>query len=209
VSRFEDQKNSDRNCIRHASRTNKPTLCPVRAAANIVNRMRSIQAKQDDFIYLYKDNKGKIRELSDNLSLAALREFVANLPERDALGLEAENIGNRTLRSSAAMAMKLNEASDSDIMLQGRWKSNAFLDYIRPQTATFADRMSNLMIGEPAIMYSMTNTSTFQQQYSENQNQAQQQEQNQMSIDTEESLESLLGPQGQGIVEVAAIKAFW
>jgi hypothetical protein len=208
---FEDQKNSDRNCIRHAAKTSRQNLCPVRAAAQIVRRLQALQAKQDDFIYLYKNNKGEIKELSDNMSLIALREYVNNIPERDALGLRPNKIGNRTLRSSAAMAMKLNQAADSDIMLHGRWKSNAFLDYIRPQTAEFATRMSELMIGTPAIMFSTTNADTFNKQYNTNQVQAQVQEQNQnqMFTATTDNLENILAPTGQVLGEVCTITATW
>jgi len=208
---FEDQKNSDQNCVRHASRTNMPTLCPVRAAANIVQRLQAIPAKQDDFIYPYKDKNGNVRELTETLSLVALREFITNLPERDSLGLQPKEIGNRTLRSSAAMAMKLNEANDSDIMLHGRWKSSAFLDYIRPQTTTFADKMSKLMVGAPAIMFSTTNVNTFNNQYLENQNRNQEQNnnQNQMFRATTENLENILATSSQGIGAVCTITATW
>jgi hypothetical protein len=206
--RFEDQKNNDRNCIRHAARTNKPTLCPVRAAAKIVRRLQSLKADENSFIYLFRDNEGKTRELTAQISLIVLREFIKHLPEKEALGLRETDIGNRTLRSSAAMAMKLNDASDSDIMLHGRWKSDAYLDYIRPQTASFAATMSAKMIGQPAIMFSTTNTKTFQNQYDRN-NQLNQ-TQNQMFETIDGDLESLLGPQGQGTAnEVATITAIW
>ena len=142
------------------------------------------------------------------MSLIVLQEFIKHLTEKESLGLREADIGNRTLRSSAAMAMKLNDASDSDIMLHGRWKSDAYLDYIRPQTASFAAAMSAKMIGQPAIMFSTTNTETFQNQYDRN-NQLNQ-TQNQMFETIDGDLESLLGPQGQGTAnKVATITAIW
>jgi hypothetical protein len=200
--RFENQKNGERNCIRHAARTNKPTLCPVRAAAKIVRRLQNLKVNEDSFIYLFRDNEGNARELTAQMSLIALRTFIKHTPEKEALGLREADIGNRTLRSSAAMAMKLNYASDSDIMLHGRWKSDAYLDYIRPQTASFAATMSAKMIGQPAIMFSTTNTETFENQYDQNQNQ--------MFAETDNGLETILGPQGQDTAdEVATITAIW
>jgi hypothetical protein len=205
--RFEDQKNSDRNCIRHAARTSKASLCPVRAAAKIVRRLQQMHAKENSSIYIFQDNNGRPRELTDNMSLIALREFIENLPEKEALGLREADIGNRTLRLSAAMAMKLNEAADADTMLHGRWKSTAYLDYIRPQTQAFAATMSAKRIGAPAGMSLMTNTETFQNQYDTNSQIVQ--TQNQMFETTNVDLESLLGPQGQDSTGVATITAIW
>ena len=89
---FENQKNGERNCIRHAARTHHDTLCPVRAGDKIIQRMRQMQANPDNSIYLYKDSAGNKRALLAEMSLMALCEFVENLPERFALGLQPKTI---------------------------------------------------------------------------------------------------------------------
>jgi hypothetical protein len=171
--------------------------------------MHAMNASEQDFIYLFQDQNGRRKQLTDTISRTALREFVKQLPEKEALGLRANEIGNRTLRSSAAMAMNLNDASDSDIMLHGRWKSNAFLDYIRPQTNAFAAAMSARMIGAPAVMFSTTNTNTFDLQYTNSRSENQNSQNNQMFRITETNLENLLGPMGQSGFGLANITATW
>ena len=44
------------------------------------------------------------------------------------------------------MAMALSGVDEWQIKLHGRWKSNAFMDYIRPQAAIFASHMAQNMI---------------------------------------------------------------
>ena len=48
-------------------------------------------------------------------------------------GFHPHEIGNRSIRPGAAMALFLSDHSPAKIMILGRWKSDAFLDYIRPQ----------------------------------------------------------------------------
>ena len=44
------------------------------------------------------------------------------------------------------MALFLNDHSSDKIMILGRWKSKAFLDYIRPQVVQWTRLFSNDMI---------------------------------------------------------------
>ena len=50
-------------------------------------------------------------------------------------GLQATDLGARSIRSGAAMSLFLSDDSNSieRIMILGRWSSDAFLVYIRPQ----------------------------------------------------------------------------
>jgi len=61
-------------------------------------------------------------------------------------GFHPEEIGNRSIRSGAAMALFLNDVSSDKIMILGRWKSKAFLDYIRPQVVQWTRLYSVDMI---------------------------------------------------------------
>jgi hypothetical protein len=66
--------------------------------------------------------------------------------------MRPEELGTRSIRSGAAMALAVQGGqSDSKIMTLGRWKSNAFLKYIRPQTLEWAGSTS----------VEMANASTF------------------------------------------------
>jgi hypothetical protein len=55
-------------------------------------------------------------------------------------------IGNKSLRSGAAMALFLMNHSVAKIMILGRWSSDAFLVYIRPQVLEWTNNMSSDMI---------------------------------------------------------------
>jgi hypothetical protein len=48
-------------------------------------------------------------------------------------GCESKDLGTRSIRSGAAMALFLMDHSVEKIMILGRWSSDAFMVYIRPQ----------------------------------------------------------------------------
>ncbi len=61
-------------------------------------------------------------------------------------GFDPADIGTKSLRSGAAMSLFLSNHSVHKIMLLGRWSSDAFLVYIRPQVLEWTDNMSDDMI---------------------------------------------------------------
>jgi hypothetical protein len=61
-------------------------------------------------------------------------------------GFHPHEIGNRSIRSGAAMALFLKDHSTAKIMILGRWSSDAFLVYIRPQVLEWTNNMSRDMI---------------------------------------------------------------
>ena len=65
------------------------------------------------------------------------------------MGYVPDEIGTHSLRSGAAMAMYLNQVPVFTIMLIGRWKSDAFLKYIRRQVQQFSSGVSARMIRTP------------------------------------------------------------
>ena len=56
------------------------------------------------------------------------------------------DIGTKSIRSGAAMGLFLANHSTERIMLMGRWLSQAFLVYIRPQVIEWTNNMSQNMI---------------------------------------------------------------
>jgi hypothetical protein len=65
---------------------------------------------------------------------------------RDEFGFAPMDIGNKSLRSGAVMALFLANHSPAKIMVLGRWVSDAFLVYIRPQVLEWTNTMSVDMI---------------------------------------------------------------
>ena len=61
-------------------------------------------------------------------------------------GFNPHEIGNRSIRSGAAMALFLADHSPARIMILGRWSSDAFLVCIRPQVLEWTNNMSYDMI---------------------------------------------------------------
>jgi hypothetical protein len=61
-------------------------------------------------------------------------------------GFHPHEIGNKSIRSGAAMALFLMDHSPAKIMILGRWKSEAFLAYIRPQVLEWTNQMSQDMV---------------------------------------------------------------
>jgi hypothetical protein len=64
----------------------------------------------------------------------------------DQLGFTADEIGCHSIRSGAVMAMYLKNIAVFAIVLQGRWRSDAFLPYIRKQVKEFSKYVSKAMI---------------------------------------------------------------
>ena len=87
------------------------------------------------------------KQIERQVALELLRIFLRSIPqETAALGINPEEVGLHSLRSSAAMAMYLNGVPICTIMLIGRWSSDAFLRYIRPQVMEFGMDVSQRMI---------------------------------------------------------------
>ena len=81
-----------------------------------------------------------------DFSLAFLRSTCQHFGGEDAFGFTPSEIGNRSLRSGAAMSLFLNNHSTAKIVTLGRWSSDAFLVYVRPQVLEWTNCMSTDMI---------------------------------------------------------------
>ena len=68
--------------------------------------------------------------------------------------------GTLRIRSGAAMSLFLADHSPAKIMTLGRWLSDAFLDYIRPQVLEWTNNMSSDMINFDSFWDLTTNTNT-------------------------------------------------
>ena len=147
---FEWQKNADRDnsVSMHGCRKYKTReFCPVFIWATIISRVRAYPGKDDinerkvNSVWINK----KTKEISSFHLRTKLRAAVVSVGE-DSLGFKAADIECHSLRSGAAMAMKLAGISEFTIMIIGRWQSMAFLDYIRKQVAQFSNNITDQML---------------------------------------------------------------
>jgi hypothetical protein len=144
---FVDQKNKEKNDTRSQRRTSDSVLCPVRRSASLVERIRRIVPSPKatttmNTIYV----RNTVLQLSSDFLQTRLRVTCTALGGKDVFGYSAADIGTKSLRSGAAMALFLMNHSTERIMLLGRWKSDAFLVYIRPQVLEWTNNMSKDMI---------------------------------------------------------------
>jgi hypothetical protein len=150
---FEDQKNNEKNDTRSQRRTTDGVLCPVRRTASIVARIRRLVpgysgATTINTIFV----GGTVIALSQEYLRDRLRVTCTALGGKATFGYSASDIGTKSLRSGAAMALFLMNHSTERIMLLGRWKSAAFLVYIRPQVLEWTNDMSRDMIRHDSFL---------------------------------------------------------
>jgi hypothetical protein len=107
-------------------------LCPVRAAAAIVQRIKNYTGCSINSPISTVLNGGIIEHVTSQHMINALRDAAPAIGEIK-LGIKKEDIGTHLMRSGAAMAMYLGEYPAFLIMLIGCWSSNVFLRYIRKQ----------------------------------------------------------------------------
>ena len=148
---YEWQKNEERHdsvsMHRCYNENHQSEFNPVYIWAKIVTEVRSFHGQDD-----VEDRKintfvvnGKRRDVTSAPVRAKLRAAAASVG-KETLGFDPEEIGCHSLRSGAAMAMKLAGVSEYTIMIIGRWKSMAFLEYIRNQVAEFSINISDRLL---------------------------------------------------------------
>ena len=124
---FEFQKNDLRNYTVHMFKTTDALLCPVKATARTVKRVRDIPGSSDDSkICSFLAEDGKVTDINSAQVLLRLRA-IARFIGADVLGFNDMDIGLHSLRSGRAMAMFLSGVSTIIIKRIGRWSSDAFL----------------------------------------------------------------------------------
>ena len=120
-------------------------LCPVRALAAITNRILSYKGTSLDSQINTIDYNGKLRCIYSTEVFAQIRHVVQGFGQDD-LGFTYKEVGTHSIRSSTAMQLFLNKISTFQIMLLGRWSSDAFLRYIRSQVQEFSSGLSAAMV---------------------------------------------------------------
>ncbi len=145
VITFESQKNDDYNESVVMKESGDPIICPVASWQAIVRRIYSYPGSSpDSYVNSFFDN-GKLQAITASQIIMHLRTAAA-LIGKSVLGFDSSEIGTHSLRSGAAMAMYLGRVPVFTIMLTGRWRSTAFLVYIRKQVESFAQQVSSSML---------------------------------------------------------------
>jgi hypothetical protein len=147
---FEDQKNNHKMETRTQQRTGDPVLCPVLAWSNVVTRIlaspNTSPATTVNFFYDTSARPGSEARLITQANTRSLLRTTATILGKKKIGYSAADIGTHSLRSGAAMALFLANESVHKIMILGRWSSDAFLVYIRPQVLEWTSGMSKMMV---------------------------------------------------------------
>jgi hypothetical protein len=148
---FADQKNRHKNARRTQKRTDDPVLCPVRRAASLVDRIRRLvpgfSGSTTINTYMHQAREGPVKlQLASGFLRSQLRHACSTLGGKKVFGFDSNDIGTKSIRSGAAMGLFLANHSGERIMLMGRWESQAFLVYIRPQVIEWTNNMSGDMI---------------------------------------------------------------
>ena len=144
---FEDQKNGTKTDRRTHQRTADPVLCPVKTMATLVQRiLRRVPHATPDLTLDSMHLVSRTTRVTSTMIQTHIRSTCTILGGRQTFGFDAADLGTKSLRSGAAMSLFLMNHSVHKIMILGRWSSDAFLVYIRPQVLEWTTNMSSDMI---------------------------------------------------------------
>jgi hypothetical protein len=152
---FISQKNGDKAIKVTQYKSNK-TLCPVIAWANTVHRVLQYpKTTGDSTVNTFLNPKtNRLVRISSTQTRQHIKLTVSKIGTRS-LGIELSRVGTHSLRSSCAMLLYLAKVPTPTIMLLGRWKSDAFLLYLRRQVQEFAEGLSNAMMSMPTMFHNI------------------------------------------------------
>lgn len=152
---FRDQKNRHKYESRTQYRSGHRFLCPVARWIAVVRRIRCmfpVAARGDTPLPVSSFLPSPLHRSSPQLStitseftLLILRSTCRAAGGFSTFGYNPLDLGNPSLRSGAAMSLFLMNHSPARIMILGRWSSDAFLAYIRPQVIEWTNNLSRDM----------------------------------------------------------------
>jgi hypothetical protein len=150
---FISQKNGEKDItITQYKSGNK--LDPVTSWAKIVNRVlgykkTTLQSQVNTF---YQPEKQRLVCITSAQTRAFLKWTVATMGAKS-LGIQVSRVGTHSVRTSCAMLLYMAKVRTAAIMLLGRWKSDAFLLYLRRQVKEFTQGLSEAMASQPAMFH--------------------------------------------------------
>ena len=120
-------------------------MCPVRAFRSIILRILSYQDTSEKSEINTVKYGNEIVTITSKVMLQHIKNTVDLIGE-ESLGFGKDDVGIHSIRSSFAMFLTLNGTYPEIVQLQGRWKSQSFMDYIRPQISDFSRGLSTIMM---------------------------------------------------------------
>jgi hypothetical protein len=156
---FVSQKNGEKMETITQHRTISGKICPVVSWAFTVCRILGYdKTTVKSTVNTYLDTRtGKLGRITAKQSRERLRSAVRILGANK-LGIDITRVGTHSLRTSCAMLMYLAKARTATIMLLGRWKSDAFLLYLRKQVKEFTSGVSDMMVDQANTFYTVPST---------------------------------------------------
>lgn len=119
----------------------------MRAWARVIRRIHQDfpRSKDPELCQIRDPIKRDVLYVTDNRVISHLRQTCSIRGQKNRYGIEPEELGTRSIRSGAAMSLFLQNFSIEKIKILGRWSSDAFLVYIRPQVLEWTNNMSDSM----------------------------------------------------------------
>lgn len=144
--RYRNQKNGEVNEV-VVQRRNHKDLCPVIEWRDLAIRIWSYPGThaRTTVNTFFDTKKQRFYDIESKHVLAHLRRVVQHRGAK-LLGIPIKSVGTHSVRISFAMLMHLNGSNDSKIMKMGRWKSAAFLAYIRSYVDQFGGDSSIIIV---------------------------------------------------------------
>ena len=143
---FTNQKNQVKDQRTTNMNAGDTVMNPVHQLGAIVRALRSHPDTTDHtLICTCIDSSNNLQTFSQQDVLDHLRRTAAAIGE-DVLGFGPNEIGTKSMRSSAAMGWFLAGVPEPMIKLMGRWLSDAWSSYIRKQVLEFSRGMSHSLL---------------------------------------------------------------
>jgi hypothetical protein len=127
---LENQKNGNKNAVLHHYASGVAGFDPVQSAARLVFAIRDLPPATP--IGTFIDDEGRKQQASANDIRTAIRIGAVG-DNLEAMGYTISKIGSHSLRSGAAVHLKLAGYDDDMVKKLGRWSGNTYLRYIQSQ----------------------------------------------------------------------------
>ena len=130
--------------VRTHSKSGDRTLCPVLIWSRICKRVSKETSNPRTKVFTLLRGERRL-DISSERIVRAMKSIGRTVSNRHP-GINVEKIGSRSIRSGAAMALFIKDHHPERIKILGRWSSDAFLVYIRPQVLEWTNLMSRDMV---------------------------------------------------------------
>ena len=151
---FENQKNGEKDATITQHRSPPGRICPVQAWAETAHRILSYDNTNENTTVNTFKTGGKLVQFTSKQLRQHIKSTVKSIGA-NRLGIDIKRVGTHSLRTSAAMLLYLANVRTSTIMLLGRWKSDAFLLYLRRQVKEFTEGVTHQMTSQPDIFFNI------------------------------------------------------